>query len=190
MAKSHTLSVQTPEGKHQRQVNGTVRVILRAGGNLESFPLGELERLYFERGYDGGGKFCVISRGGRGAWRHVNATARIEVDEDTFLVGELGSFDLCVIPPKAAEPLPPPSRYWEVTYLPDEHGVDRPPEIVEVAGGQVKGTVYDTTPADGLDWSSGRVWGASLDAVATMRRIGPEELATSKSTTNNNGKKV
>jgi len=175
MAKTHTLVAVAAGGDVQRKVDGAERVIIKTGRTLESFKVGELDSLTIEPVLE---RMLVIGRDGRGRYQPLWPGSRVDVGEDRWPVAELASFVLTLIPKPVELAAPLPSRIWEVTYLDPA----RAPDVVEVAGGKVDGTIFDLTPADGMDWSSGRPWGAYLDGVATMRRVEPEELE--KPTTN------
>ena len=179
MAKTHTLTAVAAGGDVQRKVDGAERVIVKTGKTLESFKVGELDSLTIEPVLE---RMCVIDRDGRGRYQPLWPGSRVDVGEDRWPVAELASFRLELIPKPVEAPTPLPSPFVEVTYLPDSVGHVRPPEIVELAGGMLSGVVYDLGPEHGLDWSSGRPWGVYWNAVATARRVEPEELQ--KPTTN------
>ena len=173
--KTHTLSVVAASGDVQRKVDGATRILVKTGRTLESFKVGELDSLTIEPVLE---RMFVIDSHGRGRYQPLWPGSRVDVGEDRWPVAELASFRLELIPKPVELAAPLPSRIWEVVYV----DPDRPSDVVELAGGLVQGTVYDLTPADGMDWSSGRIWGSYLDGVATMRRVEPEELE--KPTTN------
>ena len=173
MAKTHQLVVRDADGERERKVDHAARLLLKAGPDLLSWKVSELESVVFEPGYEGGGAVCFVPKVGGGYWRRVAGTARLELGDERWQISDLAAFVLTRTP-KPVEAPAPPSRVFRIRYL------DGREEVLEVAGGQVKGRIYDLTPADGLGFQDGRAWGAMLDDIDTIERVGPEDLETAE----------
>jgi hypothetical protein len=171
MAKTHTLRAVFGGELVERKVDATERLLVKTGGTLESFKIGELAAAEYGTWGD---SVQITTDDGRGRFIRLGPGSRLELGEDRFPVAELGSFLLSPIP-KPAEPEPAPiSRTFLVRFL------DGREEVVELAGSpEIRGTVYPGGEAMGWEvgWNEGKPWGVRLDDVDTFERIEPEGLA-------------
>jgi hypothetical protein len=155
MAKTHVLRVVTADGIVERKVDGTERLILKAGGAMTSYPVKELSSVLVDELGGEGGRVLVVDANGRGRYAHVAASARFELGEDRWQVSALMAFRLALIPPKQEEP--PAPRVVRVSF---EDG--RQPVDVYSSGAQITGTPV------GMSADTYERWGAPLDDVAGL----------------------
>jgi hypothetical protein len=106
LAKSHTLTVVNGSGEVTRKVDPTERLLVRAGRNLTSWQVTELERFSIEpREMDEQAvAYIATERGGR--YEVLPRGSTIELGDNCYNVGDLFEFTLAPIPkPREPEPL-------------------------------------------------------------------------------------
>lgn len=170
MSKTHSLRVTTADGVHERTVDAQERLLLKSGGNLQAFKIGDLTSFTVGTEFGPTPTILIVNSTG-GAVHGVPRGGRLELGDDKWALADIASFRLALIPPKVEEQPAPPSRTWRIVYRDPE----RPPDVVEIASGRLDGRIYDLTPDDGFGWNEGRAFGPWLDDVATIERVEPAE---------------